>query len=73
VIQRRQECFRADRHNPVSSCWVLAADFVRRFRRYLRAVEIISGLFLIIVGLMLLTGRMSLVAIWAQRNDLFLN
>ncbi len=50
-----------------------AAGFVRRFRRHLRRVEIASGLFLIAIGLMMLTGRITLIAIWAQRNGLFLD
>jgi cytochrome c-type biogenesis protein len=36
-------------------------------------VEIASGLFLIIIGLMMVSGRITLIAIWAQRNGLFLD
>lgn len=50
-----------------------AAEFVRRFRKHLRQVEIASGLFLIVIGLMMVTGRITLIAIWAQRNGLFLD
>ncbi len=50
-----------------------AAGFVRRFRRHPRQVEIASGLFLIAIGLMMLTGRITPIAIWAQRNGLFLD
>ena len=50
-----------------------AADLVRRFRKYVRKVEIASGLFLIIIGLMMVSGRITLIAIWAQRNGLFLD
>ena len=50
-----------------------AAEFVRRFRKHLRKVEIASGLFLIVIGLMMVTGRITLIAIWAQRNGLFLD
>jgi len=50
-----------------------AADFVRRFRRHLGAMQKASGLFLILIGLMMLTGRMTLIAIWAQRNGLYLD
>ncbi|MBI5828897.1 MAG: cytochrome c biogenesis protein CcdA [Chloroflexi bacterium] len=49
-----------------------AAGFVRRFRRHLRQVEIAGGLFLIAIGLMMLTGRITLIAIWAPRYGLFL-
>ena len=50
-----------------------AAELVHRFRRHVRKVEIASGLFLIVVGLMMLTGRITLIAVWAQRNGLFLD
>lgn len=50
-----------------------AANFVQRFRKYLRAVNVISGLFLIIIGLMMVTGRMTLIAIWAQRTGVYLD
>lgn len=50
-----------------------AAGFVRQFRRHLWKVEIASGLFLIVIGLMMLTGRITWIAIWAQRNKLFLD
>jgi cytochrome c-type biogenesis protein len=50
-----------------------AAQFVRRFRKHMRTIEIVSGLFLIIVGLVMLTNNLSWIAIWAQRNNLFLD
>jgi len=50
-----------------------ATEFVRRLRPYLRSVEIISGLLMIIIGLMMFTDRITLIAIWAQRNGLFLD
>ena len=50
-----------------------ATAFVHRFRRHVRAVEIISGLFLILMGALMLTGQMTWIAIWAQRNGLFLD
>ncbi|MBI3360267.1 MAG: hypothetical protein HY023_04070 [Chloroflexi bacterium] len=50
-----------------------AAEFLRRFRRHLRKVEIASGVFLIVIGLMMVTNRITLIAIWAQRNRLFLD
>ena len=50
-----------------------AAVLVRRFRKYVRKVEIASGLFLIIIGLLMVSGRITLIAIWAQRNGLFLD
>ena len=50
-----------------------AIVIVRRFRKYVRKVEIASGLFLIVIGLMMVSGRITLIAIWAQRNGLFLD
>lgn len=50
-----------------------AVALVRRFRRHVRTVEIISGLFLIMMGLLMLTGQMTWIAIWAQRNGFFLD
>jgi cytochrome c-type biogenesis protein len=50
-----------------------ATEWVRRFRKHVRTVEIGSGLLLIAMGLLMVTGRMTLIAIWAQRNGLFLD
>lgn len=50
-----------------------ASQFVRRFQRHLRKVQIASGVFLILIGLMMLTNQITLIAIWAQRNGLFLD
>jgi cytochrome c-type biogenesis protein len=50
-----------------------AIQVVRRFQRHMRAVQIASGLFLLLIGAMLLTNQITLIAIWAQRNGLFLD
>jgi len=50
-----------------------ASQFVRRFKRHLRTVQVISGVFLILIGIMMLTNQMTRIAIWAQRNGLFLD
>jgi len=50
-----------------------ATHFVHRFRRHMRKIQIISGVMLIVIGLMLLTNQMTLIAIWAQRNGLYLD
>lgn len=50
-----------------------ATGFVRRFQRHLRKVQIASSLLLIAIGVMLLTNQLTLIAIWAQRNGLFLD
>jgi cytochrome c-type biogenesis protein len=46
---------------------------LRRFQRSLRWVQLASGLFLILIGLLLLTNQLFQIAIWAQRNGFFLN
>jgi cytochrome c-type biogenesis protein len=50
-----------------------ASTFTRRIRPYLRYIEIISGLLQIGIGLMLVTDSLYVIAIWAQRNGLFLD
>ena len=50
-----------------------AAHFVRRFQRHMRKVQIASGVFLILIGLMMVSNQITLIAIWAQRNGLFLD
>jgi cytochrome c-type biogenesis protein len=50
-----------------------AFNLVRRLRRYQRGIQIFSGLFLIVIGVMLLAGRLTMIAIWAQRNGYFLD
>lgn len=50
-----------------------ASTLVYRMRRYQRDIQIFSGVFLIVIGVMLLTGRINLIAIWAQRNGYFLD
>lgn len=50
-----------------------ASGLLRRLRRHVRAVEIIGGVFMILMGLLMLTGRLTAIAIWAQRNGFFLD
>ncbi len=50
-----------------------AAGMVRRFQRQVHRVQIASGLFLLLIGAMLLTNQLTLIAIWAQRNGFFLD
>src|SRR3990172_1190654 len=50
-----------------------ASQLVRRIQRHLRKVQVVSGLFLLLIGAMLLTNQITLIAIWAQRNGLFLD
>jgi len=50
-----------------------AVAVARRLGRYARAIQLSSGVVLILVGLLMVTGRLTLIAIWAQRNGYFLN
>jgi cytochrome c-type biogenesis protein len=50
-----------------------ATPLVRRFRKHLRTMEIVTGVFLIVIGVMMLTNSMTLIAIWAQRSGLYLD
>lgn len=50
-----------------------AFDLVRRLRRYQRAIQIASGLLLIIIGILLVAGRMNMIAIWAQQQGYYLD
>jgi cytochrome c-type biogenesis protein len=46
---------------------------LKRLRPYLRKIQIANGILLISIGLLLLSGRMTVIAIWAQQNGLFLD
>lgn len=50
-----------------------ASGWVKRMRRYQRAFKIASGVFILIIGFMLLTNTMSRIAIWAFQNGLFVD
>lgn len=50
-----------------------ASHIVNRIKPYLRTIQIASGVLLLLIGLLLLTNRMTLIAIWAQQNGLFLD
>lgn len=50
-----------------------AMSVVMRMRPHLRKIQIISGIFLIAIGLLLVTNRLTLIAIWAQQNGFFLD
>ena len=49
-----------------------ALSIVKKMGRQVRTFQRISGVFLIIVGLMMITDQITLIAIWAQRNGLYL-
>ncbi len=50
-----------------------ASQVTRKFRQYVRPVEIASGILLIIVGGLMLTGRMTVIAIWALQHRYFID
>ncbi len=50
-----------------------ATRVVHRLRRYLRKIEIVSGLLLIGMGILLLTDQLFWISVWAQRNGLYLD
>jgi cytochrome c-type biogenesis protein len=50
-----------------------AGDVVRRFRKHIRTIEIVNGIFLIAIGLLLMSGRLAWIASWAQSAGLYLD
>jgi cytochrome c-type biogenesis protein len=50
-----------------------AVRVVKRIRRYVRAIEIASGILLILIGLLMITDRMTLIATWALQNGYFID
>ncbi len=48
-----------------------AFGLLRRLQRYQRAIQVSSGLLLIVIGLLLVTGRMTMIAIWAQQHGYY--
>lgn len=47
-----------------------AATFLRRTQRAMRVITVVSGLFLIVLGVLLLTNRLSWLSQWAPLIDL---
>ena len=50
-----------------------ALEVVGRFRRHLRTIQLLSGGFLVLIGVLMLANRLTLIAIWAQRNGFYLD
>ena len=50
-----------------------AFGVTRWLRRYTRQVQILSGLLLMAMGILMVTNQMFYIAIWAQRNGLYLD
>lgn len=49
-----------------------AVGWIKNVSRYRRAIQIVSGTFIIIIGILLLTNTMSLISIWALQNGYFI-
>jgi cytochrome c-type biogenesis protein len=49
-----------------------ASGWIRRMRPYQKYFRLASGIFIITIGVLLLTNTMSLIAIWAFRNGYFI-
>ena len=50
-----------------------ALVLVRRMRRYMRLIQIASGVLMISMGLLLASGKMTMIAIWAQQHGYYLD
>ena len=48
-----------------------ASGWVKSMRKYRQAIKITSGVFIIIIGILLFTNTMSLIAIWAFKNGFY--
>lgn len=49
-----------------------ASGWIKRMRPYQKYFKIASGVFIIAIGILLMTNTMSLIAIWAFRNGYFI-
>jgi cytochrome c-type biogenesis protein len=50
-----------------------ATPLVRRFQKHVRTLEIITGAFLILMGVMMYRGSLNVIATWALKSGLFLD
>ena len=50
-----------------------ATGWVRKMSRYVPTFKLISGILIITIGVLLLTNWMSLISIWAFKNNLFID
>ncbi len=48
-----------------------AFGLVRRMRNYQRGIQIASGVLMIAIGILLVTGRMTMIAVWAQQHGYY--
>ncbi len=50
-----------------------AMGWIKRMNRYRRAIQITSGAFIIVIGVLLLTNTMTLISIWALQHGYYLD
>ncbi len=50
-----------------------AVQAMKRLRPYMRYIQIASGVFMIVIGVLLVTNQMTTIAIWAQQNGFYLD
>jgi cytochrome c-type biogenesis protein len=48
-----------------------ATGWVKRVGRYHRQIQIVSAVFIIVIGILLLTNSMTLIAIWALKHGFY--
>ena len=48
-----------------------ATGWIKRMRKYRRTIQIVSGIFIITIGILLFTNTMTLIAIWAFKNGFY--
>ena len=49
-----------------------ASGLLRSLKRYIRAIQLMNGALLILIGLALLTKQLAIIARWTQENNLYL-
>lgn len=50
-----------------------AVGFFSRFRKHVRTIEIISGIMIILVGILMVFNQMTMITLWALRSGLFID
>lgn len=47
--------------------------FLKRFKPHLGKIRVLSGLFLVFIGVLMLTNQITRIAVWAQRSGFYLD
>ena len=50
-----------------------AVSFFNRFRKHVRTIEIVCGIFILLIGFLMVFNQMNLIAQWALRKGLFVD